>query len=138
MKRATVGERCFRRRWMIPTGRARSGMPRGTAARLPISVSFCTVGRGRMLTPASMAMACLIVSMLSNSITTFTRTFRCFRARSMALRIPRSGSKATNFSPFRSWGITARRRANRCAGWQTRTIFSDRHGITASERMAGG
>ena len=36
--------------------------------------SFRTVGRGRMQTPALMPMACLIVSTLSNSITTSTLT----------------------------------------------------------------
>ena len=49
-------------------------------------------GSRRVLTPAPMAIACLIVSMLSNSITTLTLTFRCFRLQSIAFfgvaRIP--------------------------------------------------
>ncbi len=43
-----------------------------------------------MLTPALMPIACLIVSTLSNSITTSTWTPCCLSARSMALRMARS------------------------------------------------
>ncbi len=85
-----------------------------------------------------MMIACLIVSMLSNSITMLTRTL-CWRsARSIALRIVNPASKATNVSPLRSAGVTTRRRASRWFGWHTNAIGSDRSGTIESARSAGG
>ena len=122
----------------MATGRTRSGIATSTVASVRIDASFWTVWRGRMLTPAAMLIACLIVSMLSNSITMFTRTL-CWRsARSMALRIVRPASNATNASPARSGGTTTRRRANRWFGWHTRALGSSRSGTTLSARSAGG
>src|SRR5215475_2223529 len=75
---------------MRPMGRTSPERVRGTVAKVRIPDSITTVGRGRMLTPAAMPMACLMVSTLSNSITTSTFTPCCFSARSMALRTARS------------------------------------------------
>ena len=74
MKRATAGVRRFPLRWMTPIGRTRPGRASGTAASVRMPSSFRTVGRGRMERPALMPMACLIVSTLSNAITTSTLT----------------------------------------------------------------
>src|SRR6185503_2606678 len=138
MKRATTGVSRRPRRWMIPTGRTSPGRASGVTASVRIPDSLCTVGRGRMLTPALMPIACLIVSTLSNSITTSTLTSCCLSARSIALRTARSRSKATNFSPCRSPGVTERRRARRWAGWATSTMGSSRRGRTVRAREAAG
>ena len=88
MKRATAGGRRLPFRWMMATGRTRPAdrerhRRRASGCRPP----WPPPGRGRMLTPAAMAIACLIVSMLSNCITTSTRTPACRSTRSMARRI---------------------------------------------------
>src|SRR5574341_240852 len=72
-----------------PIGLARPENARGTVASVRIPDSITTVGRGRMLTPAAIPMACLIVSTLSNSMTTSTLIPCCLRARSIALRTNR-------------------------------------------------
>ena len=66
-----------------------------------------------MLMPAAIAIACLIVSILSNCITTSTRTPACLSTLSIARRIGRSWSNATKRSPWRSVGPASRRRASR-------------------------
>src|SRR5213592_3511111 len=71
-----------------------------------------------------MVIACLIVSMLSNSMTVLTLTLCARSARSIALRIVSPGSKATNVSPLRSAGRTSRRRASRWFGWHTNRALS--------------
>src|SRR5262245_6342980 len=138
MKRLTAGVSGFCRRWMMPTGRLSSGAPKviSVSARMP--ASFSTVWRGRMLTPASIMIACLIVSMLSNSMTTFGRALCWRRARSMALRMVSPRSKATNGSPLRSAAVTLRRLARRWPGWQTKAMGSSRRATTLSARSDGG
>ena len=74
---------------------------------MPFSTSRPTLVRGRMLTPDWIAIACLIVSMLSNSIAVSGLTPRCLSERSMALRIARFFSKAMNFSSPRSFAMTS-------------------------------
>ena len=120
-------------RWMIPTGRTSSGMASGTAASVRTPTSFCTVWRGRMLTPAAMMIACLMVSTLSNSITTSTRTLRARSARSMARRIARSASKATKGSPFRSAGVDDRPPGQPVAG-----VADERHRLLAERQHREG
>lgn len=113
-------------------------MSSGATASVRMPASFCTVWRGRMLTPAAIMIACLIVSMLSNSITTFTRMPRCRSARSIARRIVSSRSKATKASPCSAPAGTTRRRASRWLGWQTKAIGSARRGRTDSPRSGRG
>ncbi len=74
MKRSTAGGRRLPFRRMMAIGRTRPPIASGTAPSIRISTSLATAGRGRMLTPAAMAIACLMVSMLSNCMTTSTRT----------------------------------------------------------------
>ena len=50
-------------------------MASGTATSVPVWISLRTVGSGRMLMPAPISTACLMVSMLSNSMTTLTVTW---------------------------------------------------------------
>jgi hypothetical protein len=103
-------------------------IPSGTAPSIRMPTSFATAGRGRMLTPAAMAIACLIVSMLSNCMTTSTRTPAWRRTRSMARRIGRSWSKATNRSPWRS-------RLGQAAARQPMGRVADQHHRLLAERQ---
>src|SRR4029450_7823914 len=76
-------------------------MESGTTASVRVDASLCTVRRGRIDTPAAMMMACLIVSMLSNSITVLTFTLCCRSARSIALRVVSRGANAADVAPPR-------------------------------------
>ena len=60
-------------------GRRSSGAISRTATSVPLLQASRTVGSGRMLMPAPISTACLIVSMLSNSITIAMATDRCRR-----------------------------------------------------------
>ena len=138
MNRLTVGVNGFCRRWMIPTGRTRSGIASGTTLSVRIPTSFWTVCRGRIDTPAAIVIACLIVSILSNSMTVVTLTLCARSARSIALRIVSPESNATNVSPLRSVGRTRRWRASRWFGWHTNAMGSARSGTIERARFVGG
>ncbi len=75
MNLRSTGVKTLRWRWMMPIGRSRSQPRMGTAARAFPAISRRTVGSGRMLSPAPISTACLMVSMLSNSITLRTETW---------------------------------------------------------------
>ena len=78
-----------------------------------------------------MMIACLIVSMLSNSITMFARTLCWRNARSIALRIVSPGSKATKGSPPRSAGLDQRPPGQPVIG-----MADEGHGLLAQRHHA--
>ena len=71
---------------------------KGIAFSVPLVSSIRTAVSGRMLIPALISTARLMVSTLSNSITVCTDTLYCCSIRSMSIRLGRSFSNAINFS----------------------------------------
>ena len=111
--------------------RARSsGAISRTAARVPARTASRTGGSGRMLTPAPISTACLIVSMLSNSMTIVNVDRPLPQVAIDLLADAQVAIEGDEILALQVLGGDRLLLARRCWGLHTSTIRSERSGMT--------